>query len=30
MRAGCDGVLRALGINKIDPPIPPKPGETIV
>jgi hypothetical protein len=23
-------VLRALGINKIDPPIPPKPGETIV
>jgi transposase len=23
-------VLRALGINKIDPPIPPKPGETIM
>ncbi len=23
-------VLRALAINKIDPPIPPKPGETIV
>jgi hypothetical protein len=23
-------MLRALGINKIDPPIPPKPGETIM
>jgi hypothetical protein len=23
-------VLRTLGNNKVDPPIPPKPGETIV